>query len=153
MNCSDYFWLRSTGFEIEELINLTDLTNLPHFSDYYAIIGQASTLKADLRTQLVEYGEQSCRKFLRKLDDGGQLNVSVLPDQLRDKLADNTAKVNQLQTSLAQMQADLDSAFGQYTEQARQRLIDFLDQPQISEALFISNPEASKRIKSLVEGR
>ena len=32
-------------------------------------------------------------------------------------------------------------------------MIDFLDQPDISEALFISNPKAYKRIKSLIEGR
>ncbi|SQD80708.1 lantibiotic dehydratase [Moritella yayanosii] len=153
MKCSDYFWLRSTGFEIEELISLTDLPNLPHFNDYYMLVGQAQTIKANLKTQLIEFGEQSSRNFLRKLNDGEQLSIRVLPVELRGKLGDATEQLNQLQTTLAKMKIDLDSDFSKYTEQTRQRLIDFLDQPEISEALFISNPEACKRIKSLVEGR
>lgn len=154
MKCDDHFWLRSAGFPVDAILQKDSLSNFPSFSDY-----STARLRRDhLRNFFLQYisekkGEDQCRKFSRKLQANQPLSTRDLPERLRGPLADPISDWQEITSQIGMLEETARLEFYDFSELAGQKLIDFLAQPEVSEAIFISNPTAAQRIQSLVTER
>lgn len=153
MKCADYFWLRSAGFPADALLQATRLPALPGFSDYMGLKFRRDQLQQRFSHHIATEGEEQCRKFSRKLLANQPLSASDLPTALRQPLTQQVEEWREINLGISSLEETVRPAFSTFSEQARQQLIDFLAQPDVSEAIFISNPDAAKRIRSLLADR
>lgn len=153
MKCADYFWLRSAGFPTDALLQATPLSALPGFSDYASLLLRRDQLQKQFLEHIALQGEESCRKFSRKVMAHLALSTSDLPAVLREPLAQPVVEWQSINSAISALEEVVRPAFSGFSEQMRQQLIDFLDQPDVSQAIFISNPDAAKRIQSLLVDR
>ncbi|MGX0891235.1 hypothetical protein AB7M22_003243 [Pseudomonas sp. ADAK2 TE3594] len=152
MESSQYFWLRSTGFPIHHLTDLGKFAELPSCRAFEQDFRSLQGLKTTLLEEANAYSPQACRKLIRKLNEDQSLQISDLPQELREPLAAVIQDWNGLLERTASRE-DADREYQAYLESARQGLIDFLDDEAVAEALFISNPAALTRIRELIRDR
>lgn len=152
MESSQYFWLRSTGFPIHHLTDLGRFADLPSCRVFEQDFRSQQALKATLLEKANAHSPQACRKLIRKLNEHQVLQLSDLPEVLREPLAEPLQQWNGLLERTAARE-EAAQEYDAYLESARQGLIDFLDDDAVAEALFISNPSAMTRIRELVRDR
>ena len=152
MESSQYFWLRSTGFPIHHLTDLGRFADLPSCRVFEQDFRSLQALKATLLEEANSHSPQACRKLIRKLNEHQVLQLSDLPQVLRESLAEPLQHWNGLLKRTAARE-EAAQEYDAYLESARQGLIDFLDDDAVAEALFISNPSAMTRISELVRDR
>ncbi|WP_449123612.1 lantibiotic dehydratase [Pseudomonas sp. MPG01] len=152
MESSQYFWLRSTGFPIHHLTDLGRFADLPSCRVFEQNFRSLQALKATLLEKANAHSPQACRKLIRKLNEHQVLQLSDLPEVLREPLAESLQQWNGLLERTAAREEAAEE-YDAYLESARQGLIDFLDDDAVAEALFISNPSAMTRIRELVRDR
>ncbi|MFJ5238532.1 lantibiotic dehydratase [Pseudomonas neuropathica] len=152
MESSQYFWLRSTGFPIHHLTDLGRFADLPSCRVFEQDFRSLQALKATLLEKANAHSPQACRKLIRKLNEHQVLQLSDLPEVLREPLAESLQQWNGLLERTAAREEAAEE-YDAYLESARQGLIDFLDDDAVAEALFISNPSAMTRIRELVRDR
>lgn len=152
MESSQYFWLRSTGFPIHHLTDLGRFAELPSCRAFEQDFRSLQALKATLLEEANSHSPQACRKLIRKLNEGQALQLSDLPQALREPLSEALQNWNGLLERTATQEA-ADQEYGTYLESARQGLINFLDDEAVAEALFISNPSALTRIREPIKDR
>lgn len=152
MESSLYFWLRSTGFPIHHLTRLGKIAELPLLKAFEGDYRDMQALRSKLLQKSMDHSPQACRKLIRKLNEHLPLQVSDLPEALRESSAEELDRWNELLARLAQ-RADVDQEYAAFLETSRQSLIDFLDDEDVAQALFISNPAALSRIRELIAER
>ncbi|MFJ4143709.1 lantibiotic dehydratase [Pseudomonas sp. NPDC089734] len=152
MESSLYFWLRSTGFPVHHLTRLGKMAELPLLKAFEDDYRSLRALHSTLLQTSTDYSPQACRKLIRKLNEHLPLQVSDLPEALREGFAESLEHWNGLLERLAQ-RADVDQEYASFIEASRQSLIDFLDDEEVAQALFISNPAALSRIRELIAER
>jgi hypothetical protein len=152
MESSQYFWLRSTGFPIHHLTDLGRFADLPSCRVFEQNFRSLQALKATLLEKANAHSPQACRKLIRKLNEHQVLQLSDLPEVLREPLVESLQQWNGLLERTAAREEAAEE-YDAYLESARQGLIDFLDDDAVAEALFISNPPAMTRIRELVRDR
>lgn len=152
MESSQYFWLRSTGFPIHHLTDLGRFADLPSCRVFEQDFRSLQALKATLLEEANSHSPQACRKLIRKLNEHQVLQLSDLPEVLREPLAEPLQHWNGLLERTAARE-EAAQEYDAYLESARQGLIDFLEDDAVAEALFISNPSAMTRIRELVRDR
>jgi hypothetical protein len=152
MESSQYFWLRSTGFPIHHLTDLGRFADLPSCRVFEKDFRSLQALKATLLEEANSHSPQACRKLIRKLNEHQVLQLSDLPEILRESFAEPLQHWNVLLKRTAARE-EAAQEYDAYLESARQGLIDFLDDDAVAEALFISNPSAMTRISELVRDR
>ncbi|MQT32969.1 lantibiotic dehydratase [Pseudomonas helleri] len=152
MESSQYFWLRSTGFPIHYLTDLGRLSELPACRAFEQDFRAFQALKAMMLEEANSHSLLTCRKLIRKLNEGQSLLLSDLPQALREPLNTAVLKWNDLLKRLV-IGDVARHEYSTYLERARQGLINFLDDDAVSEALFISNPSARARIQELIKDR
>lgn len=153
MKCSDYFWLRSTGFSADNVLHATPLSSTPEFASLTALHQRRESLREQFKQHIATIGEAQCRKFERKLDAHQAVSVSDLPLSLRDILTQPISEWQNVIGAIAAQEESLRPEFTAFSEQIRQKLIDFLCISDVAEAVFISNPDAAQRIAALVAER
>jgi hypothetical protein len=153
MKCADYFWLRSAGFPADHLMQVSPFSNLPAFTLLMELYQWRGRLLQTFEQQMAIVGEEQCRKFARKLAAQQAVSVSDLPLPLRDVLHQPLGEWHSVNAKIIEQETSLRSGFISFSEQVRQQLIDFLSRADVSEAIFISNPDAAQRINTLVTER
>ncbi|WP_256587275.1 lantibiotic dehydratase [Pseudomonas sp. Irchel s3a12] len=134
---------------------MTDLgrfADLPSCRVFEQDFRSLQALKATLLEKANAHSPQACRKLIRKLNEHQVLQLSDLPEVLREPLAESLQQWNGLLERTAAREEAAEE-YDAYLESARQGLIDFLDDDAVAEALFISNPSAMTRIRELVRDR
>ncbi|WP_245397999.1 lantibiotic dehydratase [Pseudomonas germanica] len=134
---------------------MTDLgrfADLPSCRVFEQNFRSLQALKATLLEKANAHSPQACRKLIRKLNEHQVLQLSDLPEVLREPLAESLQQWNGLLERTAAREEAAEE-YDAYLESARQGLIDFLDDDAVAEALFISNPSAMTRIRELVRDR
>ncbi|MCV4341494.1 lantibiotic dehydratase family protein [Pseudomonas capsici] len=152
MESSLYFWLRSTGFPIHHLTQLGKMDELPLLKDFEDSYRCVAVLRSKLLQKSMSHSAQASRKLIRKLNENLPLQVSDLPEALRENSREDLECWNEQLARLAQ-RTDVDQEYALYLEDARQALIDFLDDEDVAQALFISNPAALARVRELIGER
>ncbi|RMR09840.1 lantibiotic dehydratase [Pseudomonas syringae group genomosp. 3] len=152
MESSLYFWLRSTGFAVHHLTRLGKMAALPLLKDFEADYRSLNTLRDGLLEKSISHSPQACRKLIRKLNENLPLQVSDLPEALRDDAVGELALWNERLGRLKQ-RAEVDQEYAVFLESARQALIDFVDDEDVEQAVFISNPTALTRLQELRQER
>lgn len=152
MESSQYFWLRSTGFPIHHLTDLGRFAELPFCRAFELDFRSLQALKETLLAEANSHSPQACRKLIRKLNESQALQLSDLPQVLREPMSEALQSWNDLLERTA-TQGAADQEYSSYLESARQGLINFLDDEAVAEALFISNPSALTRIRELIKVR
>jgi len=153
MRCADFFWLRSAGFAADALLQDAPLSTTPEFVALMAQLQRRESLHQLFSAHIASIGEEQCRKVTRKLKANHPISVSDLPLSLRDTLTDAVAELQSIAADVTAREEALRPEFAITGEQMRQQLIDFLAQPDVAEAIFISNPEAAQRIDALIAER
>ncbi|CAI1914261.1 Lantibiotic dehydratase, C terminus [Serratia ficaria] len=153
MRCADYFWLRSAGFPADQLMQATSFPSLPAFTSLMALHQLRGRLLQQFEQQMAVVGEVQCRKFARKLAAQQAVSVSDLPLPLRDVLQQPLDEWHNVNAKIVAQETTLRPVFANFNEQGRQQLIDFLSRADVSEAIFISNPDAAQRINALITER
>lgn len=151
LKCADYFWMRSAGFCIEQVLPTSPIHQNTAFTVFWAHHDKLETLKTLFKGHIAAFGEEHCKKFSRKMNCNELISVGDLPLPLREPLA---SPIDEWCKSLEFIQAHtagLRTQFAEYIESLRSNLRGFVARADVAEAVFISNPDAAQRIESLLQ--
>lgn len=148
---SKYFWVRSAGFPFDWLERLGTCVEDPGVSKWIEARLALDALEARIDGSLAARDSGATAKWRRKQAAGAPAEAQEFPTPCRTVLAPLLAERTALLGALRAHQAEITPRFAQDTRSARARLVTFLCEPEVREAVFLSNPEALQRIDALTK--
>jgi hypothetical protein len=148
--CSEYFWIRSTGFPFELLDDIVALEDSDLLVRHEELLDRIHITELALLSMVKEEAPTAFSKLQRKFKEKASVGAKDMPLCIRDK---SSSLFNQRQSDLdaaSAMLPELQKAFDKSQIDNRNRLISALSSKEAREALFLSNPQSLDRVDALI---
>jgi len=149
MSWSAFFWMRSAGFPFAWLLDTAVLQSSKEFTRYESLHDELSVVESALMALARRLCPAAFPKLIRRFSQGERLAASDLPPALRDAASQALAARMDILAGIQGCEEAVRVAFDAEATRARLKLVDFVRDPQVREAIFLSNPDALERIDSL----